>query len=52
MNIGEYKYLITLADDLCVLPYIKDKLDITKDYEQQRNDIVMKEYEKRYCNEK
>lgn len=49
MNNGEYKSLITLADDLCVLSYIKDKLDITKDYEQQRIDIVMKEYEKRYC---
>ena len=29
MNIAEYKSLITLADDLCVLSYIKDKLDIT-----------------------
>ena len=49
MTIGDYKSLITLADDLCVLSYIKDKLDITKDYEKQRIDIVIKEYERRYC---
>ena len=49
MKIQEYKELLTLADDLCVIRYVKDKIDITKDYEKQRIDVVMKEYEKRYC---
>lgn len=52
MKIQEHKKLLALADDLCVLSYVKDKIDITKDYEKQRIDVVMKEFEKRYCNEK
>lgn len=49
MKMQEWKYLIKLAEDLCVYNYVIDKLDASKDYEQQRIDIVMKEYEKRYC---
>lgn len=49
MTMTEWKYLVNLAEDLCVYDYIIDKLDASKDYEQQRIDVVIKEFEKRYC---
>ena len=43
----EYRYLITLAKDLCVYEYIKDKISIEKSYDDNHR-IIIKEYKRRY----
>ena len=43
----EYRYLITLAKDLCVYEYIKDKISIEKTYDENQK-IIIKEYKRRY----
>ena len=43
----EYRYLITLAKDLCVYDYIKDKINIDKSYDDNQR-IIIEEYKRRY----
>jgi hypothetical protein len=44
---SEYRYLITLAKDLCVYEYIKDKISTEKTYEENHK-IIIEEYKRRY----
>jgi hypothetical protein len=43
----EYRYLITLAKDLCVYEYIKDKISIEQTYDENQK-IIIEEYKRRY----
>lgn len=43
----EYRYLITLAKDLCVYEYVKDKISIEKSYDDNQR-IIIEEYKRRY----
>ena len=43
----EYRYLITLAKDLCVYEYVKDIISIEKTYEENQR-IIIEEYKRRY----
>ena len=43
----EFKHLITLAKDLCVYEYIKDKISIEKTYDENHK-IIIDEYKRRY----
>lgn len=44
---SEYRYLITLAKDLCVYEYVKDKISIEKTYDENQK-IIIEEYKRRY----
>ena len=44
---SEYRYLITLAKDLCVYDYLKDKINIDKSYDDNQR-IIIEEYKRRY----
>lgn len=44
---SEYRYLITLAKDLCVYEYVKDRINIEKSYDDNQR-IIIEEYERRY----
>lgn len=44
---SEYRYLITLAKDLCVYEYVKDKISIEKSYDDNQR-IIIEEYKRRY----
>lgn len=47
----DWSALNVLAKDLLVYEYVKDKLDRNKSYDDNWR-IIMKEYERRYCDEK
>lgn len=44
---SEYRYLITLAKDLCVYDYVKDKIRIEQTYDENQK-IIIEEYKRRY----
>lgn len=44
---SEFRYLITLAKDLCVYDYVKDKINIEKSYDDNQR-IIIEEYKRRY----
>lgn len=44
---SEFKYLITLAKDLCVYEYVTDKISIEKTYNENHK-IIIDEYKRRY----
>jgi hypothetical protein len=43
----EYRYLITLAKDLCVYEYVKEKISIEQTYDENQK-IIIEEYKRRY----
>lgn len=44
---SEYRHLITLAKDLFVYEYVKDKISIEKSYDDNQR-IIIEEYKRRY----
>ena len=44
---SEIRYLITLAKDLCVYEYVKEKISIEKTYDDNQK-IIIEEYKRRY----
>ena len=43
----EYRYLITLAKDLFVYEYVKEKISIEQTYDENQK-IIIEEYKRRY----
>ena len=44
---SEYRYLLTLAKDLCVYEYVKEKISIEQTYDENHK-IIIEEYKRRY----
>ena len=44
---NEYRYLITLAKDLYVYEYVKEKISIEQTYDENQK-IIIEEYKRRY----
>lgn len=44
---SEFRYLITLAKNLCVYEYVKDEISIEQTYDENQK-IIIEEYKRRY----